>query len=831
MKSVKRAVFAFLLCAAVLVTAVTTIQPVLASGTQTGENQEIHQAEETAPIQEEQPEEEMTIDEGDIGTQNLEERAVEKEDAGESAQAEANEEAADVPEREENIEPGTKSEAQQAAEKEEIVNRIAGPDGPCFIIQTGPKRKTRSVNNASQLPVNSVRYDKFYGDVGVGDYDNPQLAMGIKYIDGDNATPDADGKWRYVYCLEFKKSSPTGQTLTYQGGWTNRKIAYALYYGAMFWQQPCRYAKYSTGNWQLDYFVTQNAVHILNGEYSLSGAFRRIDSASQATGNEKALAKDRINKLVGDANNSGNYASFTSDGWFDASAMASFSVSTPSDFASTAGGYATGYAKPSFKTAYDLDLKEQITSFRVSVPNGVSVQKKDNKSYSDFRLSVGSAQYKSWQLTGKTIKATISATAPKLWGGGIYKSPAGSGYQDCVLWTYTTTGGNFTKTASFNKNVPEKTFSLSIQKRDAKTNAGLSGAKFSLWAYNGTSYQKKLGMFTDKGGGNYSYTGIGYDTTKDGWFLIKEEQPPKYYEPGYVLYNNADRDNYQKYGGREVQLTVDGFVYDGVPDALIFKNHQMIPKANLVLKKTSIDSGNVLEGAEFQVYEWDTRSGGYKKEAYRTLAYRKETQRYVTDKPLEKTESNSGKFKVVETKLPQGYACPWSKEIEVTQKGTVTLELEAPNYPVRNLTIQKKIQADEITWAHGNPTFLFAVSGTDIQGNPHSYHRIVEFTEEYVKNNSKDGFVVLGTTITGIPSGVYRVLEEIPVMRYVLTDVAGSTNVSISKANWQEINGFMQIQAKVSADLTAGDGTVVYENHKTHYDKVSHNSVVVNQIK
>lgn len=716
-------------------------------------------------------------------------------------------------------------------EKEAVLEKIAGPDGPCFSIQSDLGRFQRSVDNGSRLQVNSVRFDKFYGDVGLGSYDEPQLGMGIKYIDHDNETPDADGKWRYVYCLNFKKSSPTGQDMTYQGGWTSRKIAYCLYYGAMFWKQPCRYAKYSTGDWQLDYFVTQTAIHVLNGEFSLSGAFRQIDRSSQATTGEKALAKDHINKLVNDANDGGNYGSFTQDGWFDASAQAIFTVTTPSDFAGTTGGYATGYSTPTFKTAYDLDMKEQITSFNVSVPGGVSVQKKDNKTYSDFRLYVKTAQYKLWQLTGKTVTSTVKATAPKWWGGGIYTAPSGSEYQDCVMWTYTTAGGSFTKTASFDKKIPKKTFTLNIQKKDAETGAALTGAVFSLWAYDGMAYSKKLGTFTDKGGGKYTYTGIDYTKTKDGWFLIKEDKPPKDYESEYVLYNNADKENYQKYGGREVQLTADGFTFDGVPDATIFKDNPMHPKANIIIKKTDADTGELLEGAEFKVYEWDSSANAYKKNALCTMKYDQDTKRYVTEKPVERTDSNSGRFRIVETKLPEGYQCPWSKEIEVKEKDTVTIELDALNYPERNLTIEKKIKVDEITWAHGDPTFLFAVEGTDRNGKKHSYHRAIEFTQDHVAKNSADGFVTLSTVIHGIPAGEYQVDEVTPVMRYILTDaVAGSSNISIAKEELEEINGFIKIRADVTADLREMDGEVTFENHKTKYDKVSHNSIVINII-
>ena len=66
---------------------------------------------------------------------------------------------------------------------------------------------------------------------------------------------------------------------------------------------------------------------------------------------KKALAKDRIKLLVNDANDGGNYASFTGDGWSDASAQATFRITTPSDFAAVTDGYTTGYSIPTFKTA------------------------------------------------------------------------------------------------------------------------------------------------------------------------------------------------------------------------------------------------------------------------------------------------------------------------------------------------------------------------------------------------------------------------------------------------------------------------------------------------
>lgn len=718
--------------------------------------------------------------------------------------------------------------------KEEVMDLIAGPEGEIFEMETNPApaaKYLRSANHSSSLPVTNERYDKFYTDVGTGSASYPQLGMGIKYIKNDNQTPDMDGKWRYVYCTEFKKSSPVDHVMNYTGSWANKKVSYAMYYGAMFWGEPCRWNGYSTGDWRLDYFVTQVAIHILNGEFTYNAAANAINDASGATATEKALAKDRINKLVNDANDGANYTSFTSDGWFDASASASFTITNPSNFSSVTGGYATGYSTPSLKTVYDMDMKEQITSLSVSAP-GSTVQKKDDKTYSAFRLYVSSSQYKNYQLSGKTITAKATVTAPKYWGGAIYSPSTNSTYQNIVLWSYTTAAGNFTKTASFSKSIPKKTFSLNIKKQDAETKAALKGATFSLWSYNGTSYNKKLGNFKDNGDGTYTYSGIDYTTTKDGWFLIKEDKAPAGYSNEYILENSADRTNYTKYGGREIQLTADGFTFDDVTNGNVFKDPPLTPKANIEVMKLDANTAASLKDAEFKVYEWDKTTQDYKKDALQTLSFVPYLDKYRTLTPVVKTDANEGKFKVVETKLPDGYKCPWSKEITVTESGTQTLSFEAPNYHVRNLTINKKIQVNEITWAHGNPTFLFTVQGEDINGVSHTYHRSVEFTEDYVTKHSTNGYVTLGTTIADIPAGNYKIYEEGSILRYILTDATAQTNnITVTKKNLETINGFVKIDADVSADLTAEDGEITFENHKTHYDKLSHNSIVVNTIK
>lgn len=690
-----------------------------------------------------------------------------------------------------------------------------------------PGISTFSFDNSSQLPVSNVRYDKFKWTDGQGTVDCPNLGTGIKYISGDDQNVDGQGKWRYVYCLEFMKSSPENGLPMQFVGWSNRKVSYAMYYGAVYYYQTCRYEPYSTGDWQMDYFVTQMAVHILNGEYTL-GAFQNAlnQPGSSATASEKALALDRVTKIVNGANDPSNYGGFTSDGWIDMS-NCSFSLGGYQDSWSLSGGnyYSGGKFQAAFTSYYGYDFREQITGYDISVPSGVSVRKSDTKTYSDFDLYIKESQYKNWQLTGKEIPVSVTVSIPRYWGAGIYTGP--SNYQSVCMLTWGSEGGTARFTDSATLHIPQKTYDLTIQKTDEESGEKLSGAKFSLWAWNGNRYANKVGDFRDQGDGSYKITGVSYTKATDGWFLIKEDAAPDGYGTNYKLLNSTDRQNYEAYGGRQIRLTVDGFQFEGVSGGEVFQDPPLTPKANLVIRKTDVDTGKGVTGAEFTVYEWSQAANRYREEAYCVLSESGGT--YKTKEPVVKTEDNQGKFRIVETKLPEGYKCPWSKEIQITEPGTVTLEYEALNYPVRQLVINKRIKAEDINWAHGNPTFFFTVRGTDINGETYEYHRFVEFRKDEV-TIGEDGYASASTVIRNMAAGSYTVEEDEGVLRYILTDAwADTNNITVQKQVVEEVNQLKKITASVTADLTLADGELTYTNEKVMHDQLSDNAVVVNE--
>ncbi|NCC43664.1 MAG: hypothetical protein EOM18_08795, partial [Clostridia bacterium] len=372
-----------------------------------------------------------------------------------------------------------------------------------------------SFDNSSRLPVSNVRYQKFQCTDGTANTPAcPNLGVGIKYIEGDDKNVDGGGKWRYVYCLQFSKDSPSGGQAMQHSGWTSKKIAYALYYGAVYYGKMCRYGSYSTGDWQMDYFVTQMAIHVLNNEFTMAAFWNGLNksSASQA---EKNLVYDRVGKIVNDAGSSANYGGFTSDEWLDLN-TASFTLNGYQDsWYASSGLYASnGVFHPVFRSYYGYDFCEQLTEYSVQVPSGVNVRKKGSQLYADFDVTVAQSQYKQWQLTGKTLPITVKASLPRYWGGGIYRSTAGANFQDICFLTWSAAGG----TASFQKSVdlhiPKVTRDLLLYKKDAVTQAPLSGAGFSLWAYDGQKYSRKIGNFTDQGDGSYMLKGIDHTSTK-----------------------------------------------------------------------------------------------------------------------------------------------------------------------------------------------------------------------------------------------------------------------------------------------------------------------------
>lgn len=126
--------------------------------------------------------------------------------------------------------------------------------------------------------------------------------------------------------------------------------------------------------------------------------------------------------------------------------------------------------------------------------------------------------------------------------------------------------------------------------------------------------------------------------------------------------------------------------------------------------------------------------------------------------------------------------CPIRFKVTIEENLTNTVTMY--DLPYTDLTVIKKIRADHINFANGNPTFVITVKGNDLLGNRHEYSEFYEFTKEYVQQHTEsDGYVSVKYTWKGIPAGNAYEVTENDVNRYYLSQVTSADeNVSIGTA-------------------------------------------------
>ena len=92
----------------------------------------------------------------------------------------------------------------------------------------------------------------------------------------------------------------------------------------------------------------------------------------------------------------------------------------------------------------------------------------------------------------------------------------------------------------------------------------------------------------------------------------------------------------------------------------------------------------------------------------------------------------------------------WYSEKEDGDTLTDEIELKVQNtpktVPLGKITIRKKIKEEDITWAHGNPTFFFVAEGKDLSGAFHRYEDYVTFAPESYQTD-ENGYAILSVTL------------------------------------------------------------------------------------
>lgn len=134
----------------------------------------------------------------------------------------------------------------------------------------------------------------------------------------------------------------------------------------------------------------------------------------------------------------------------------------------------------------------------------------------------------------------------------------------------------------------------------------------------------------------------------------------------------------------------------------------------------------------------------------------------------------------------------------------------------RDCTVIKRIKADDYWKEHGDPTFIFKLTGTDTLGASHTYYQSVTFTESYVNaHTDSDGYVEMKAIFGQVPAGEYTCSEE-SVSRFEFESLTKPVNATI--------NGKTAVYHLTDNDTACA----TFANKKYEEGDFGHDSVVVN---
>lgn len=364
---------------------------------------------------------------------------------------------------------------------------------------------------------------------------------------------------------------------------------------------------------------------------------------------------------------------------------------------------------------------------------------------------------------------------------------------------------------------------IEIRKTDENTGDVLKDAQFTLYEYSiSQNGYKAEGIVLKYEEESQIYVSEELLVTSDnnGKFKIVETKIPTGYEGSWE---------------QEIDIT------DKNESLAFHVTNRPLPeyKGRIRLKKTDVYTGKSLEDAEFTVYQWNRRKGFYEDNLgeKRLLKYDREDGYYYTE-ALMITDENLGKFRIIETRNPANYTGKYEKDVVFQKKADTDIDeilLQAENtpmiLPLGTITVTKKIKENDITWAHGNPTFFFVAEGTDLSGAAHRYEDYVTFVPDNYETDG-NGYATVSVTLRNIPLGQYTIWEK-PVLRYYLKDVwADTENVRITKKAEAAYGKDPKETAVGTAALTVEkpDAALTFLNEKARYDKFSHTDCIKNTI-
>lgn len=215
-----------------------------------------------------------------------------------------------------------------------------------------------------------------------------------------------------------------------------------------------------------------------------------------------------------------------------------------------------------------------------------------------------------------------------------------------------------TKDIEVQHQLPEA--NIQIIKKDSITKENLTDAQFTLYEWNGNEYQEIEIIIDDNQDGIYTSKIYRWNSTTQGKYKIVESKLPQYHtdlgfqmeyridqlaEQNYTITVDYDNENYQiAYNIREPdQFTRQNGVVENEP----WKIKAQIQNIDQETKN------EIQANAEFTLYEWNQETSQYEESDVKIQ--RQENKIYHTNNWLYYTNKNQGKYRIIQTKAPEGY--------------------------------------------------------------------------------------------------------------------------------------------------------------------------------
>lgn len=284
---------------------------------------------------------------------------------------------------------------------------------------------------------------------------------------------------------------------------------------------------------------------------------------------------------------------------------------------------------------------------------------------------------------------------------------------------------------------------LIIEKTDYTTNKGIPNTTFKIEHEEANGSIKTIGTFkTDKDGR------IKLPYVEPGWYIVTETIPAQGYQkptnPVTRIYLNPGDNSYLKddniAGGGGTGGTGGGTMTDGIEitsgnDYEVVDGIVNYPLNSLVIKKADANTGEMLDGATFEVFRITGETSGQNGKLICTA---------TTDNSgvIVITGLEAGAYAVRETKAPNNYIIAETDMQTVNMKadGTSVVEVVFRNYPYGSLLITK---VDALTNKPlSNATFQVTTGDGTVVGNSNGMYTTNSDGEILIPNLKPGSYVV-----------------------------------------------------------------------------------------